>query len=169
MSTYNKFVLYLDSSLAMENAALDRLQRRVQQTVLEEARQKLQQHLEETKEQQERLRQLITKEGRTPTQEKGKLPISIPPDSITNEIKIPLVLAEQELLESVEDTIIESAEVIGYNLLLQMAVKMNMGDALVLLKQSFEEEERMFEWLKANAPVMFAKLWSQMDPLRYHI
>jgi ferritin-like metal-binding protein YciE len=166
MSTYNKFVLYLDSALAMENAALERLQRRVQHTILEETKQKLQHHLEETKEQQERLRQLITEEGRTPTQEKGKLPISIPPESIRNAIHAPLVLAEQELLESVEDTIIENAEVIGYNLLVQMAVKMNMGDALVLLKQSFEEEDRMFEWLKANAPATFVKLWSQIDSLR---
>ena len=166
MSTYNKFVLYLDSTLAMENAALERLQRRVQQTILEETKQKLQHHLEETKGQQERLRQLITREGRTPTLEKGKLPISIPPESIRNAMHTPMVLAEQELLESVEDTIIENAEVIGYNLLVQIALKMNMGDALVLLKQSFEEEERMFEWLKANAPAMFAKLWSQIDSLR---
>ena len=165
MSTYNKFVLYLDSALAMENAALERLQRRVQQIILEDAKQKLQHHLEETKEQQERLRQLITKEGRTPTQEKGKLPISIPPESIRNAIHTPMVLAEQEILESVEDTIVENAEVIGYNLLVQMAVKLNKGDALVLLKQSCGEEDRMFEWLKANAPSMFAKLWSQIDSL----
>jgi ferritin-like metal-binding protein YciE len=165
MSSYNKFVLYLDSALAMENAAVERLQRRVQQTILEDAKQKLQHHLEETKEQQERLRQLITKEGRTPTQEKGKLAISIPPESIRNAIHTPMVLAEQEILESVEDTIVENAEVIGYNLLVQMAVKLNKGDALVLLKQSCEEEDRMFEWLKANAPSMFAKLWSQIDSL----
>ena len=47
-----------------------------------------------------------------------------------------------------------------------MAVKLNKGDALVSLKQSFEEEDRMFELLKANTPAMFAKLWSQIDSLR---
>lgn len=51
----DKFLLYLNSSLAMENAALERVQRRVQQTILEDSRQQLQHHLEETKEQQDRL------------------------------------------------------------------------------------------------------------------
>jgi hypothetical protein len=60
-----------------------RIQRRVQQTILEEAKQQLQDHLGKTKEQQDRLRQLITKGGGIPTQEKGKLPIAIPPESIT--------------------------------------------------------------------------------------
>ncbi|MGB8032754.1 MAG: hypothetical protein WCF03_02905 [Nitrososphaeraceae archaeon] len=41
--------------MAMENAALERVQRRVQQTILEDSRQQLQHHLEETKEQQDRL------------------------------------------------------------------------------------------------------------------
>jgi ferritin-like metal-binding protein YciE len=94
------------------------------------------------------------------------LPTSIPPESIRNAIQNPRVLAEQELHESVEDMIIESAEVIGYNPLVQMVVKMNIGETLVLLKQSFEEEERMSEWLKVNSPSMFAKLWSQIDPFR---
>ena len=42
------------SSLAMENAALERVQRRVQQTILEDARQQLQNHLEETKQHQDK-------------------------------------------------------------------------------------------------------------------
>ena len=81
---HDKFLLYLNSSLAMENAALERVQRRVQQTTLEDARQQLQNHLEETKQHQDRLSQLITKLGGSPTQEKGQLPIAMPPDSIRN-------------------------------------------------------------------------------------
>ena len=80
----DKFLLYLNSSLAMENAALERVQRRVQQTILEDARQQLQNHLEETKQHQDRLQQLITKLGGSPTQEKGQLPIAMPPDSLRN-------------------------------------------------------------------------------------
>src|SRR6187200_1118627 len=117
---HDKFLLYLNSSLAMENAALERVQRRVQNTILEDARQQLQNHLEETKQHQDRLRQLITKFGgggaATPTQEKGQLPIAMPPDSIRNIMHPSMTSAEQELMQSVEDTIVESAEVIGYNL-----------------------------------------------------
>jgi ferritin-like metal-binding protein YciE len=160
----DKFLLYLNSSLAMENAALERVQRRVQQTILEDARQQLQNHLEETKQHQDRLQQLITKLGGSPTQEKGQLPIAMPPDSIRNIIHSSMKSAEHELMQSVEDTIVESAEVTGYNLLIQMAGKMNnMADAIPFLRQSLYEEEKMFTWLRANAPAMFAKLWPEIE------
>jgi ferritin-like metal-binding protein YciE len=160
----DKFLLYLNSSLAMENAALERVQRRVQQTIIEDARQQLQNHLEETKQHQDRLQQLITKLGGSPTQEKGQLPIAMPPDSIRNIIHSSMKSAEQELMQSVEDTIVESAEVTGYNLLIQMAGKMNnMADAIPFLRQSLYEEEKMFTWLRANAPAMFAKLWPEIE------
>ena len=159
----DKFLLYLNSSLAMENAALERVQRRVQQTILEDSRQQLQHHLEETKEQQNRLMQLITKFGGTPTQERGELPLAIPPESIRNIMHSSTSTAEQELMQSVEDTIVENAEVTGYNLLIQMAEKMNMGDTIPSLRQSLQEEEKMFGWLRATAPAMFAKLWPQIE------
>ena len=162
----DKFLLYLNSALAMENAALERVQRRVQQTILQEdAKQQLQRHLEETIQHQDRLSQLITKlGGGRPTQEKGKLPIAMPPDSIRNIMHPSMSSAEQELMQSVEDTIVESAEITGYNLLIQMAGKMNdMDDAIPSLIQSLQEEEKMFAWLRANAPAMFAKLWPQIE------
>ncbi len=160
---HDKFILYLNSALAMENAALERVQRRVQTTILEDAKQQLQHHLEETREQQDRLRDLITKIGGTPTQEKGELPISKPPEPIRSTIHNSMNSAEAELIQSVEDTIVENAEVVGYNLLIQMAEKMNVGDATPILRQNLQEEEKMFGWLRANAPAMFATLWPQMD------
>ena len=160
---HDKFLLYLNSSLAMENAALERVRRRVRQTILDDIRQQLQHHLEETKEQQERLRQLIIRIGGTPTQEKGELPISIPPESIRNIIHSSMSAAEQELVQSMEDTIVEDAEVTGYNLLLQMAQKMNIADSIPVLRQNLQEEVKMFGWLRANASAMFAKLWPQVE------
>jgi len=147
----------------MENAALERIQRRVQQTILEDAKQQLQRHLEETKQHQDRLRQLVTKMQGTPTQEKGELPIAKPPESMRNVMHPSMSAAEQELMQSVEDTIVENAEVTGYNLLIQMAEKMNMGDAIPSLAQSLQDEEKMLGWLRANAPAMFAKLWPQIE------
>jgi Domain of unknown function (DUF892) len=88
----------------------------------------------------------------------------MPPDSIRNVMHPSMTSAEQELMQSVEDTIVESAEVTGYNLLIQMAGKMNnMSDAIPSLRQSLQEEEKMFTWLRANAPAMFAKLWPQIE------
>ena len=163
---HNKFVLYLNSALAMENAALERVQRRIGQTVLDDVKQQLQRHFEETKQHQDRLRQIINNIGAgaiTPTKEKGQLPIATPPQSIMDEIHASRTsAAEQDLMQSVEDIIVENAEVTGYNLLIQMAEKMNMGDTIPYLRQSLDEEERMFGWLRANTPAMFAKLWPQI-------
>lgn len=161
----DKFVFYLNIALAAENSALERLQSRIQQTILEDAKQQLQHHLEETMEQQDRLRQLITKLGGTPTQEKAKLPISSPPESIAKTMENAMMTsaAERELKESIQDTIIENAEVTGYAMLIQMAVKMNVADAIPSLRQNLNEEEEMFGWLRANAPAMFAKLWPQIE------
>jgi ferritin-like metal-binding protein YciE len=161
----DKFVFYLNIALAAENSALERLQSRIQQTILEDAKQQLQHHLEETMEQQDRLRQLITRLGGTPTQEKAKLPISSPPESIVKTMENTMMTsaAERELKESIQDTIIENAEVTGYTMLIQMAVKMNVADAIPSLRQNLNEEEEMFGWLRANAPAMFAKLWPQIE------
>jgi ferritin-like metal-binding protein YciE len=161
----DKFVFYLNIVLAAENSALERLQSRIQQTILEDAKQQLQHHLEETIEQQDRLRQIITKLGGTPTQEKAKLPISSPPESIVKTMENTMMTsaAERELKESIQDTIIENAEVTGYTMLIQMAVKMNVADAIPSLRQNLNEEEEMFGWLRANAPAIFAKLWPQIE------
>jgi ferritin-like metal-binding protein YciE len=164
---HDKFVLYLNSALAMENAALARVQKRIEQTILEDVKQQLQRHLEETKQHQDRLRQILSNIGSgttTPTAEKGQLPIATPPQSIMDKIHTSRTsIAERELMQSVEDTIVESAEVAGYNLLIQMAEKMNIGYMIPYLRQSLDEEERMFGWLRANAPAMFAKLWPQIS------
>jgi ferritin-like metal-binding protein YciE len=164
---HDKFILYLNSALAMENAALERVQRRIEQTVLEEVNQQLERHLEETKQHQDRLRQIIRNIGAgaiAPTGEKGQLPIATPPQSIMDKIHTSRTsAAEQDLMQSVEDIIVENAEVTGYNLLIQMAEKMNIGDTIPYLRQSLDEEERMFGWLRANAPAVFAKLWPEID------
>ncbi|HYZ49829.1 MAG TPA: DUF892 family protein [Nitrososphaeraceae archaeon] len=165
----DKFVLYLNSALAMENAALERVQRRAEQTVLEDVKQQLRRHLEETRQHQDRLRRIIRNigtgiAGLTPTEEKGQLPIATPPQSIMDKIHASRTsLAEQDLMQSVEDMIVENAEVTGYNLLIQMAEKMNIGDTIPYLRQSLDEEEKMFAWLRANTPAMFAKLWPQIE------
>ncbi len=160
----DKFVLYLNDVLAMENAALERVQSRIQQTILEDAKQQLQHHFEETREQQDRLHKIITKLGETPTKEKAGLPILTSPESISNTMKNTMTPAESELKESEQDTIIENAEITAYSMLIQWAVKLNIAaDAIPLLRQNLQEEEEMFGWLRANAPAMFAKLWPKIE------
>src|SRR5918993_1056301 len=71
--------------------------------------------------------------------------------------------ALERLQSRIQDTIIENAEVTGYTMLIQMAVKMNVADAIPSLRQNLNEEEEMFGWLRANTPAMFAKLWPQIE------
>lgn len=164
----DRFLLYLNSSLSMENAAYERLQRREHQTTLEKIKEQLQLHLQETKEQQNRLMQLIRNMDGTPVQEKGELPISKPPEFIVNTIHQSAISAEQEVIQIAEDMIVENAEVIGYNLLIQMATKMNFSDTIPSLKQSLEEEEKMSIWLRTNFPAMFANLWTEVESTFSH-
>lgn len=73
-----KIVQYLNDALAMENAAEDRILSRLQQTIVDDTRVQLQDHLEETRNQKDRLKQIITSHGGEPTEAKAELPILKP-------------------------------------------------------------------------------------------
>src|SRR4029079_507439 len=60
LTSAQKLTLHLNEALSIENAAIQRLQSRIKQTKMENVRQRLQAHLEETKKQQDRLKQLIS-------------------------------------------------------------------------------------------------------------
>jgi len=73
-----KIIQYLNDALAMENASEDRLQSRIQDSIVEDTRIQMQNHLEETRSQKERLKQIITGHGGEPTQAKAELPLLKP-------------------------------------------------------------------------------------------
>ena len=69
----------MNEILSAENAAVDRLQTRIQETPIQDAKQRLQQYLQETRGQQVRLAKLITDYHGSPTKSKADLPILKPP------------------------------------------------------------------------------------------
>jgi ferritin-like metal-binding protein YciE len=73
-----KILQYLNDALAMENASEDRIQSRLQETIVDDTRTQLQDHLEETRNQKDRLKQIITSHGGEPTDAKAELPILKP-------------------------------------------------------------------------------------------
>ena len=73
-----KIVQYLNDALAMENAAEDRIQSRLQETIVDDTRIQFQDHLDETRSHKDRLKQIITSHGGEPTDAKADLPILIP-------------------------------------------------------------------------------------------
>ena len=175
----NKVQQYLNEILSVENAALDHLQSRVEETTISDVKQQLKQHLEETKAQQDRLKQLVTNWGGSPATSMAQLPIlkfpselsttldrtSIEDEKVRDIIKNTenRMTPEKELMRAKEDMIIENAEIISYKMLIQLAEKLNVQDAIPILKQNLQEEEVMATWLMANVPTMLNRLWPYIE------
>jgi ferritin-like metal-binding protein YciE len=162
-----KLTLHLNEALAIENAAVQRLQSRIKQTRIENVKQRLQVHLEETKGQQNRLKQLISDLGNgqknAATKDKAQLPIPTPPKSLTNIFGRMMTSGESELKAAKEDAIIENAEIILYDVLTHLAERMNAANAIDILSQSLSEERSMADWIKTNMPDMVAQLWPEIE------
>jgi ferritin-like metal-binding protein YciE len=167
LTSAQKLTLHLNEALAIENAAVQRLQSRIKQTKIENVKQRLQTHLEETKGQQDRLKQLISDLGdgqkSAATKDKAQLPIPTPPKSLTNIFGRAMTSAESELIAAKEDAIVENAEIILYEMLTQVANRMNAANAITILSESLSEERAMADWIKTNTPDMVAQLWPEIE------
>ena len=115
----SRLLIYLNDALAMENAAVERLQERTKEADIEELKITLQKHLQETRQQQKRLEEIITNLGAKPTEEKAGLPILTSPKSIAEDMENKATTAEWQLKYAEQDAIIENAEVVGYEMLIQ--------------------------------------------------
>jgi ferritin-like metal-binding protein YciE len=80
----NKFIDHLNEVLSAENAAIERLERRILETLIQDSKKLLQQHLQEERAQQRRLIDLISSYGKKPTDSKADI-ISL--NSLTNEAR----------------------------------------------------------------------------------
>ncbi len=170
-----KSVQYFNEALAMENAAVDRILSRIEETPVPDTKQRLQYHLDQTHEQQKRLKQLITKLGGSPTSMKASLPKIMPMsgDTISNTVKEAAksivsdeskasMEAEKELIRTKEDAIIENAEIVSYKMLVEMAEKAQMKDVIPVLKQSLQEETAMVNFIMGNAPLVLNLMWPKL-------
>lgn len=167
---------FFNEALAMEHAAEDRIHARINETPVEQTRQQLQYHLEETRQQQGRLRELVTNMGGSPTTANASLP-SIKPataDTITGMVKETAksvaseesrqaLDAEKELMRIKEDAIIENAEIVSYKLLMEMTDKAGLKDASAKLQQSLQEEVAMANFIAGNAPLILSLLWPKLE------
>ena len=167
LTTGQKLTLHLSEALAIENAAIQRLQSRIKQTKIENLKQRLQVHLEETRGQQDRLKQLILDLGNgrksAATKDKAQLPILVPPKSLSKISGKLMTAAELELKAAKEDAVVENAEIILYDILTHLAERMNAANAIAVLTQSLSEERSMADWIKTNTPDMVAQLWPEIE------
>ncbi len=170
-----KLVQYFNEALAMENAAVDRNQTRMNETPIPLVKQQLQYHLEQTFVQQDRLRTVITNLGGSPTSAKAALPKMLPTDmdTLSNTVKETAkslvsskskdrVDAEQELIQTKQDAIIENAEIVSYKMLMEISQKAGLLDALPLLQQSLLEETAMENFIVSTTPMALTMLWPEL-------
>ncbi|MGB8084737.1 MAG: DUF892 family protein [Nitrososphaeraceae archaeon] len=146
----------LNLALSYENAAVDRLEKRLSESIVPEVKDRLRHHLEQTKEQQERIRERIKalggrELGMEPTYEKGKLPIPEPPKQLKMMIESTSSEKEREVWESLNDLIIERAEAIMYKGGIQ-ALELLKADKKTVkaLERNLKEEESFGNWLEKN-------------------
>jgi ferritin-like metal-binding protein YciE len=171
----SKLIQYFNEALSAENAAVDRIKSRIEECPIPEAKQKLQHHLEETKNQQNRLRSIIEKRGGSPTDSKAHLPELSPPTtmmmskaakdtmkSLTGDADNPLQ-DEIELTRIKNDAIIEHGEIVAYTALIQLAKKAGAQDAITSLEQNLNEEKEMASWLMNNTPSMVDQMWPKIE------
>ncbi len=172
-SIISKYIEFLNEALSAENAADDRITSRIDQTSIPELKQRLQQHLEETHNQLERLTQVVNRLGGKPTDTKAHLPLLDSPstmmikktikdslESTTDYEKENPLPEEMELLQVKQDALVEGAEIVGYETLIEITQRINSlpddgnGNEIILaLKQSLQEEKDMHKWCKNNMPM----------------
>jgi len=141
----------LNLALSYENAAVDRLERRLSESIDSEIKEKLHRHLAQTREQQERLKERIKALGGEPIAEKGILPIPQPPQSLKFMIESRSTANEREVWESLNDLVIERAEEIMYGGGIR-ALELMKADKKTIksLEKNLKEEEAFANWLQKN-------------------
>jgi ferritin-like metal-binding protein YciE len=189
----NKFIDHLNEVLSVENAAIERLERRIQETPIQDAKKILQQHLQEEKEQQRRLKDLISTYGKKPTDSKADI-ISL--HSLTNEAREKMkkdnvdtgndanttitkisteihdnnninntimTSEESEILNTKEDALIKNDEISSYKTILKIAEGVMDKDAINILKQNLQEKESMYDKIKSSESRMLKEIGENND------
>lgn len=187
-----KMIQMFNEALAMENAALDRIQSRINSTLIQDTKQQLQYHYEQTLQQQERLKTIITNLGGTHTENKAILPKLMPSDSnmtttaasppslsssstdtvnpadksIENSESKEMMMmtdAEKELIDTKTDAIIENSEIVSYKMLMEIAENVGLKDVVPALKQSLQEETAMVNFIIGNTPLVLRLMLPKLE------
>jgi ferritin-like metal-binding protein YciE len=154
----------LSLALSYENAAVDRLDKRISESIVPEVKEKIKRHLEQTKVQQERLKERIKTlgGGMEPTSEKGQLPIPQPPHKLKLMIESSSSEKEKEVWESLNDLIIERAEAIMYKGGIQALELLKIDKKTIkALEKNLKEEQAFGDWLEKNNPRIAKRLMTK--------
>ena len=169
----------LNEALSTENASVDRIISRIDQTPIQEVKQRLKRHLKETHIQKNRLRRIIIKLGGKPTDVKADLSLpfvsatmpmgnNLPKNVKSNTEDNGLedsVTEEYELVEMKRDFALKHDELVAYESLIremQMTDMPRQDESISLLEKSMQQEESMVYWYKIHTPLILDNLWPKM-------
>jgi ferritin-like metal-binding protein YciE len=176
----NKLIVYLNEILSIENAVIKRLHRRMQQTSLPNSRNILQDQLQEEKEQQSRLENLIADYWGKSTDAIAELPSL---NSLTDAMKKKkgnalnsqdethdnkndhMTPQEIEILNTKEDALIKNAEIMVYKNVLKVAEKKADKNVMNILKQNLQEKESTYASITTSESKMFSDMRKNGDPV----
>src|SRR5688500_11096944 len=170
-SKNNKFIDCLNEILSAENAGIERLHRRIQETPIQESKNILQDHITEEKEQQQRLKNIISYYGRKPTDSKADiLSFNSLTTAISNTMKnntqnnttikstghdnnnnnnnSVITPKEVEILNTQEDALIKNDEILAHKTILKLAEKIMAKDVINILKQNLQEKESRYKKIR---------------------
>ena len=175
----SELVKNLNEALSTENASVDRIISRIDQTPIQEVKQRLKQHLKETHIQKSRLRRIIRRLGGKPTDAKADLSLSFVSNTMPMGNNFPKTVKsktenndlenslpeEYELVQMRRDFALEHDELMTYQSLMrtmQMTDMPRQHKNMSLLEKSIQEEESMAYWYKMNTPLILDNLWPKM-------
>ena len=168
-SKNNKFIDCLNEILSAENAGIERLHRRIEETPIQESKNILQDHITEEKEQQQRLKNIISDYGRKPTDSKTDiLSFNSLTTAISNTMKnntqnnttikstghdnnnnnSAMTPKEIEILNTQEDALIKNDEILAHKTILKLAEKIMAKDVINILKQNLQEKESRYKKIR---------------------
>ena len=134
----------LRNAHAVENQAMEIIERQLAlHDDVPELRERLRQHLEETRQQKARLEGLLSRMGESPSTLKD-MALSFM-GNVSAMMNAP---ADDAILKNLfSDTAFEAFEIASYRSLIAMAGQVNETEAVQILEQSLREEEAMEKWL----------------------
>jgi ferritin-like metal-binding protein YciE len=171
------FIDSLNDLLSAENTVIERLDKRILETHIQELKKMLQEQLKQEHKHQSRLENLIAYYGGKPTDSRAELIPLIPTSENNNnnntsnningqaqskreeghDNSTEKSLTEIELSKAKEDLVIKNAEILEYERLLKISEKLNLKDAINIIKQNLKEEESMFKKIKNIDSSLFNK------------
>ena len=151
----HRYLMHLNDALAMENALVGHLEKRVKSLPSAIARQRVGQHLQETQYHRDLVKQLITALGSTPTTARSHVQAPIAP-SLAGKVVDALQAEKGDvlLLDSLADFAVEKFEAAIYQTL-----------ALIARRLGHQEHAAQFDRIRQQEEAMATFLWEQQATL----